>query len=167
MRTGRPEPLAAFDYRGLHRYFLTFCTCQRHRAFVSTEHVDVAWRQILRAAHDQRFAVPAYCFMPDHLHLLIHGQADDSDCRRFVAQAKQLSGFHYWKRFGTHLWQHYGFERTLREHEDTSSVARYIVENPVRAGLVTSPSEYPFLGSSVYALNEILEAVQMRDRWWE
>ncbi len=167
MRTGRPQRLTGFDYRGLHRYFLTFCTYRRHRAFVSADPVDVVWRQILRAASAQRFVVPAYCFMPDHLHLLIEGRTDNSDCRRFIAQAKQLSGFHYGWSGGQPLWQPYGFERTLRSGEDTCSVARYIIENPVRAGLVNAPSDYPFLGSDWYTLGEILEAVQLRDRWWE
>lgn len=167
MRTGRPERLTGFDYRGLHRYFLTFCTYQRRPVFLSADRVETVLRQILRAAHDQHFAVLAYCVMPDHVHLLIEGQADCSDCRRFISKAKQLSGFHYLKMFGQRLWQLYGFERTLRDDEDSLSVARYIAENPVRAGLTLSPSEYPFLGSSVYPLSEILEAVQFGDRWWE
>jgi hypothetical protein len=38
---------------------------------------------------------------------------------------------------------------------------RYIVENPVRAGLVARVEDYPFLGSTVYSIAEILEAVQL------
>jgi hypothetical protein len=40
-------------------------------------------------------------------------------------------------------------------------VARYTLENPVRAGLVTRVEDYPFVGSLVYPVAEILEAVQM------
>ena len=32
MITGRPQHLEGFDYIGTHRYFLTFCTDQRHHA---------------------------------------------------------------------------------------------------------------------------------------
>ena len=35
------------------------------------------------------------------------------------------------------------------------------LENPVRAGLVTCAEEYPFAGSLVYPIAEILAAVQM------
>ena len=165
MHTRRPERLKTFDYLGLHRYFLTFCTVDRQHVFVSAERVDEVRTQFLRAAADERFALLAYCFMPDHVHLLVEGQSDDSDGRRFVAHAKQLSGFHYKKRFGQPLWQKYGFERTLRTREDTLSVARYIFENPLRARLVDDVRKYPFVGSSVYSIEAIVEAVAMDQEW--
>jgi hypothetical protein len=95
----------------------------------------------------------------------VEAQATDSDCRRFIARAKQLSGYHFQKLFGRRLWQRYGFERTLRSNDATWSVARYIVENPIRAGLVERVQDYPFLGSSVYTLNEIVDAVQLHANW--
>jgi REP element-mobilizing transposase RayT len=100
--------------------------------------------------------------MPDHVHLLVEGQSEHSDCRRFISRAKQLSGFHYRRQFGETLWQRYGYERTLRSDETTLSIARYILENPVRAGLVRSAEEYPFLGSGDYTIAQVIEAMQMR-----
>ena len=35
--------------------------------------VESALAEIARAAVDHQFAVTAYCFMPDHLHLLVEG----------------------------------------------------------------------------------------------
>jgi putative transposase len=162
--THRPEHLKSFDYRGRHRYFLTFCTHQRHNAFTVSERVELVMTHILRTSHDQRFEVIAYCFMPDHLHLLIEGSSDSSGCREFIARAKQLSGFYYAKAFGERLWQRYGYEHTLRHEEATLSVARYIVENPLRARLVQRVEDYPFVGSSVYTIEHIIEAVQMEPR---
>jgi putative transposase len=165
MWTGRPQHLRTFDYIGLHRYFLTFCTEQRRRVFVEADRVDVVRTQFLRTSTEQRYALLAYCYMPDHVHLLIEALADDCDGRRFIARAKQYSGYYYKQRFGENLWQRYGFERTLRSDDRTLSVARYIIENPVRAGLVKSPKNYPFLGSDPYSLDEILEAIQLSDDW--
>lgn len=99
--------------------------------------------------------------MPDHLHLLVEALGDDCDGRRFIKSAKQYSGYYYSQQFGERLWQRYGFERTLRDNEATLSVARYIVENPVRAGLMKNPKDYPFVGSDVYSIGEILEAIQL------
>jgi putative transposase len=98
--------------------------------------------------------------MPDHVHLLVQGQTEESDGRTFIKRAKQFSGFYYKQTFGRTLWQRYGFERVLRNDEPTLVVARYIIANPVRAGLVDRVEEYPFVGSCVYELSEILEAVQ-------
>ena len=166
MFTRRPEHLKTFDYIGLHRYFLTFCTGNRQPFFLAPDPVSAVRTQFLRAEHDERFAVLAYCFMPDHVHLLAEGQSDDSDCRRFISRAKQLSGFHYKQQFGQTLWQRYGYERALRSDEATLSVARYILENPIRAGLVTRVQDYAFLGSDMYSVDEILEAVQMNNGWY-
>jgi len=104
--------------------------------------------------------------MPDHVHFLAEGQADDSGCLRFISRAKQFSGFHYKATFRERLWQRFGFEHTLRSEEAALSVARYILENPLRAGLVTRIEDYPFSGSNVYSLEQIREAVQLRDKWY-
>jgi REP element-mobilizing transposase RayT len=105
--------------------------------------------------------------MPDHVHLLVEGQADDSDCRQFIARAKQYSGFHYKAKYGRPLWQRYGYERVLRNDEAAVSVARYILENPLRGKLVERVEDYPFFGSTVYTIAQLLEAVQLRDKWYD
>ena len=164
MLTGKPDHLKTFDYFGLHRYFLTFCTFERQRLFTTRESVDLILLQFQRSAREERFVLIAYCFMPAHVHLLIEAQADDSDARRFIKAAKQDSGFYFKKHLGRQLWQRYGFERTLRRNESTLGVARYIIENPVRARLVQNAEEYPFAGSSVYGFAEIMEAVAFEPR---
>ena len=155
----RPEPLKCFDYIGPYAYFLTFCTDQGHEAFLEPERVEVVSTQILRAAADEQFALTAYCYMPDHLHLLVAGEQENSDCRGFIARSKQFSGFYYQKQFGRRLWQRYGYEHVLRTEEAALSVARYIVENPLRARLASDVRQYPFVGSSLYSLDEILDAL--------
>lgn len=127
--------------------------------------VAAVYLQFLRAAAGSRMAILAYCFMPDHVHLLVEGLSDDSDGRLFIARAKQFSGSHFQKQFGVSLWQRYGFEHTLRSDEGALSVARYILENPVRSGIVKRVQDYPFLGSNVYGLEEVLGALQMHHRW--
>ena len=159
MRARRPRHLTTFDYIGLHRYFLTFCTHSRRRLFVANAAVDLVLEQIVRAGDDDRFAVIAYCFMPDHLHLLVEGQSQCSNCLKFIRRAKQLAGYHYAQRFGHRLWQRYGFEHTLRDNESALAVGRYILENPLRAGLVEKPEDYPFSGSKTHSLRELLDAV--------
>ena len=156
MSTNNPAHLKASDYLGLHRYSLIFCTDRRRHLFVRPDVVMLVLSQISRSAADEHFAIVAYCFMPDGLHLLVEAQSDSSNARRFIARAKQYSGFHYSRTFRRALWQRYGFERVLRDDEGTLVVARYILESPVRAGLVRAPEEYPFLGSKVYPLNHLL-----------
>ena len=98
--------------------------------------------------------------MPDHLHLLVHGESEVAHCKSFIALAKQYSGYYYSKAFRGPLWQRYGYERTLRKDEDTLTVARYILENPVRAGISATVQAYPYVGSLIYELKELLASVQ-------
>jgi putative transposase len=132
MLTKSPGHVKAFNYVGLHRYSLTFCTDRRRELFASPAVVELVLAQISRAATENSFAVIAYCFMPDHVHLLIEGLSDASDFKRFIARAKQYSGFYYKKEHRAVLWQRYGFEHVLRDDELTQVVARYILANPIR-----------------------------------
>jgi putative transposase len=161
MRTGTPGHLTSFDYLGEHRYSLTFCTHNRNRLFTTTERVDLTYGQILRGAREQSGAIVAACFMPDHLHLLIEMESDSSNCLEFISRAKQFSGFHFKQKFGGRLWQRYGYERVLRDEEQTLVVARYIVENPVRTNLATTAWDYPFTRCEKYTVRQIMEAAQM------
>jgi hypothetical protein len=51
----------------------------------------------------------------------------------------------------------------LRDDEKAMTTARYILENPVRAGLAKTVSEYPFVGSQVYELKDLLATMPERD----
>jgi putative transposase len=93
MRSRKTLRLKTFGYLGVHRYSLTICTERRQRLFKRGHVVLLVLSQISRSAADHQFAILAYCFMPNHLHLLVEGLADTSDFRRFVANAKQYSGF--------------------------------------------------------------------------
>jgi REP element-mobilizing transposase RayT len=139
--------LAGFEYRGHYRYFVTICTRERRRLFVAPDVVDLLVLQLRHAAAMTEMAVPAYCVMPDHVHILAEGTTASADFREFVRLFKQTSSFAYARTHGAHLWQRGYFERVLRADEDSVHVTRYIMENPVRAGLVADALAYPFSGS--------------------
>ena len=135
--------LRSFDYLGPHRYFLTFCTCSRQSFFLHGDAVAHVTTHLSQSARDHSFAVIAYCYMPDHLHLLVEGCAIDSSLTEFARVFKQRSSFHWRESCGKTLWQRSYYEHVLRSDESTISVARYILENPLRAGLATRVDEYP------------------------
>ncbi len=96
--------------------------------------------------------------MPDHVHLLIAAQSERSDFERLMKRFKQMTGFTYKKQTGAALWQPGYHERVLRDDDASEAVARYIMENPVRAGLSKQVGEYPHAGSDVYSLDVLLTA---------
>jgi putative transposase len=154
----RPR-LTEQQYLGRCRYSLTLCTSGRHKAFIDKDAVTLTLSQILRAGKEHRFALTAYCFMPDHVHLLVEGCAPHCNLERYVHAAKQFSGFAYARHAERRLWQHSYFDHALRGNESTQRAVRYILENPIRAGLVRIVDEYPFSGSETLTWKELLELV--------
>jgi len=97
--------------------------------------------------------------MPDHLHLLAEATRKDSDLKRFIKAAKQLSGYYFKRARREALWQRYGYEHVLRDEESTPAIIKYIIENPIRAGLAVQPLDYPHWGSFVCSREELLEYI--------
>ena len=152
-----PAPLSDFDYTGPHRYFLTWCCFERQPLFSQRPVVENTTAQILRACEPSGIAVVAYCFMPDHLHLLVEGVATDADGRQFFRLAKQYAGYGHSQAFGGRLWQRYGYEHVVRSTQTSRAVARYMLENPVRAGLVKSIGDWPHSGAPTTSLGALIE----------
>ncbi|MBI2189477.1 MAG: transposase [Acidobacteria bacterium] len=109
--------------------------------------VGIAHRQIRRTADEEQFAVLAYCFMPDHVHLVVGGTHETSDLRRFVKVSKQrvAHALNTARRISP-TWQEGFYERVLRSAEATDVVIRYVLDNPVRAGMVAKAEDYPYSG---------------------
>lgn len=157
----RLRRLRGFAYAGPHRYSLTFCAHDRQPLFANRALADCVREQILRAAGQDGYIVVAYCIMPNHMHLLVEGDDDCSSLSDFAKRAKQYSGFHGKKIIGAPVWQTGYFERVLRETEDTRTVVAYILDNPVRRGLVEDARDYPLSGSGLYAMSDLLDLVQI------
>jgi putative transposase len=155
-----PPRLPAFDYRGFHRYLLTICTYDRDPVFSRTDFATTATEHLRQCAEQSHFAVIAYCFMPDHLHVLCAGENDEADFREFVRVFKQKSAYYAKLELGITLWQRSFYEHVLRNDESTELAARYLLANPVRAGLVESPEEYPYLGSFVTTVQDLMMRAQ-------
>ena len=155
----RPHRLDANSYRGFRPYFLTIGTRARVQLFTDPAVVSLVVSQFLQAAATEGFALTAYCFMPDHVHLIVVGRLATSELARFVHLAKQRSGFLFKRAFGRPLWQESFYERVIRGSDDLAEYVAYTINNPVRAGLVSDPVDYPFWGSENYSRHELLQFV--------
>jgi putative transposase len=139
----RPQRFKTFSYRGRYRYLLTFCTARRSPLFVRNEVVDTALHRIQQTATEEHFAIAAYCFMPDHVHLVLEGTTDDADARRFAKIAKQRVVYSLRQEHGLRgVWQEGYHDWILRPEYSIHEAVRYVLENPVRAGLVKCAEEY-------------------------
>ena len=160
MARRRPPHLSPDAYQGGQRIFFTLCTFGRHRCFEDADVVAFVREQLLTVAARDEAEVIAYCFMPDHLHLLATGRSESANIKKSVDAFRRQSAYHYKRRWSRRLWQDGYFDRVLRREESTASVVRYVVANPVRAGLVREPGEYGFSGSSDYSLEELIRSLE-------
>ena len=156
----RPPRIPGFDYLGPHQYFVTFCTFKRAAMLDDPAIASLALMHFRRTARASDFSILAYCLMPDHVHMLVEGTTATSDFRRFMKRLKQASAQAFSHRTHRRLWQEGYYDHVLRADEDAKSIARYILANPVRAGLAKTPLEYPHVGSDAWTLEELIESVQ-------
>ena len=126
-------------------YYLTVTTLFRRPVF---RDVDAA--RAVSALHGHppvwgRSRCLAWVLMPDHWHGLIElgpidtlstliGRIKGATANAINAQRKTRGG----------VWSDGFHDHAIRRDQDVVSVARYIVLNPVRAGLVQRVGEYPF-----------------------
>jgi REP element-mobilizing transposase RayT len=125
--------------------------------FETAATVDSVRAQFQQSSALFDFEIPAYCFMPDHMHALLLASSEQADFLELVRRFKQLSGFDYRRTHDQRLWQPGFYERILRDDEATEAVARYILENPIRAGLTQALGEYPFAWSDTDDLASLVE----------
>jgi putative transposase len=147
------------------RYFLTFVTHRRQHHFTKDGAVTLVWLQLLRAARQEGVEILAFCFMPDHVHLVVVATYDAYDFLAFIRRAKQLSGYYYSRRFNQRLCQPDSYEHVLRDNEATEAVIRYVIENPLKAGLVERLEDYPTFGSMIYPRDASIEFLQFPGQW--
>ena len=160
----RPPRLSTFDYLGLHGYFLTFGVRDRRSVFVDNDIVTLVRSRFLEQASAYAFAILVDCFMPDHVHLLVEATTDQSELRPFVARAKQRAAFDFSRQYGYRLWHEGYHDRVLRSDESTPGVIRYIIANPVRAGLVDDPRDFPYWGSGMWTREALLDFIAIEGR---
>ena len=86
--------------------------------------------------------------MPDHVHWLI--KLGSQSLQNLMRDVKSYSGFHLKQQIQQQsgatpvvIWQKGYHDHALRREECVQDVARYVVMNPVRAGIVQSVREYP------------------------
>jgi REP element-mobilizing transposase RayT len=135
--------LDRLSYTGQSAYFITLCCDGRRPVFSNAMTAARLVDNLRDTSLIYRFAVHAYCVMPDHFHALVAGREPASDLLRFVKNLKQTSSAEYQKEFNRALWQKQFYDHILRERDSSDGVAGYIWMNPVRKGLCSDPREYP------------------------
>lgn len=125
-------------------YFVTTATYKRRVVFDDLVPGRILVRQFALEQSRGDLQSLAFVVMPDHFHWLVQLNIG-GDLSRCMQRTKSLAARALNSRIGSsgRIWQDGYHDHALRRDEDLAGVARYIVANPVRAGLVTSIRDYP------------------------
>ena len=138
--------LLRHHYQG-HAVVLWTLTLEHRATGWLKESFHLRFRELmLHAAAREKVWCPAYCLMPDHLHLVWMGMRRESD---------QLNAMRFLRRqiapaLKPHKFQHQAHDHVLREDERKrgafARVCFYVLANPGRAKLVAEGEGWPFSG---------------------
>lgn len=130
-------------------YFVTCCTQDRRRILASPGVHQILREEWSRMAVQRGWLVGRYVVMPDHVHFFVSAAPDaGTDLALAIGKWKEWTA----KRMSRSgwavapVWQREFFDHLLRSADSKDQKWSYVVENPVRAGLVRDSVEWPYRG---------------------
>jgi putative transposase len=121
-------------------WFLTICCQARQINQIAREEVGPSFLETIQYRHVRGlWWTWLALLMPDHVHLLLSFPVDGRGMAYLVTEWKRWTA----RTYGIN-WQRDFFDHRIRRDESFSEKAQYILNNPVRAGLVKSWEEWPF-----------------------
>ena len=118
-------------------YLVTAVTLDRQPVFARFDAARMLIACLRAEATQESAETLAFVVMPDHLHWLL-SLGSVADLAAVVQVVKSVSAH----RVGGKVWQRGFHDRAIRREEDLPAVARYVVANSVRAGLVQRVGAY-------------------------
>jgi len=119
-------------------YLVTAVTWQRRPLFRSLSAARCLIQSLQNEQQRGNADTLAFVVMPDHLHWLLE-LTGTSDLSLVIQAVKSVTAH----RLGGKVWQDGFHDHALRKEEDVRTTARYVVDNPLRAGLVSRLGDYP------------------------
>jgi len=137
----------------------TLCVHDKNPIFQDSMVIEAFIKLLYATAEESRCIVPVYCFMPDHLHIILTGAEPQADLWKMIVSFKQKTGYWLSRNMPTALWQKDFYDHIIRTEKTIATQVRYILDNPVRKGLVSSWRDYPYKGSIGCSLDDVLSGI--------
>lgn len=124
-------------------YFVTI-DCWAHRQLLKGEVAEILTDQILQCRRKGYYLLHEFCVLPNHLHVLFTPRGHTT-LEKAVQMIKGGASYRIGKRRKfLALWQDGYHDWRCRNESQGASYAAYIRENPVKAGLVEKPGDWPY-----------------------
>ncbi len=122
---------------------------RERRPLLANPHAHETLRDLWkRSAEMNGWWVGDYILMPDHVHFFARASRSADTMKDWIKMWKSVSSRRIAAEQGIKgtIWQKDYFDRFLRSGENYSEKWAYVERNPVRAGLVAQPEEWPYRG---------------------
>lgn len=129
-------------------YFITFNIHNRSSIFEDVKIARLFCKHIAVNEKKNQCKWLTWVLMPDHFHGLLQ-LGEKVQLSKVIAELKGTTAYKInaeLDRKGK-LWQTSFYDHALREEENRKNIARYIVANPLRKGLVKDIKKYPYWNS--------------------
>ena len=127
---------------------VTTCTFQRRRELANATLHEIC--QEVWSSTEQLYGwiVERYVLMPDHVHFFCAPRQDLCKLATFVGKWKEWTAKYAQQRCSAEMpfWQPEFFDHALRSSESYDQKWHYVRQNPLRAGLVKRPEDWPYQG---------------------
>jgi putative transposase len=99
----------------------------------------------LRHFHGQAYQLVCYCLMPNHVHVVLSLPDDAPPLTKTFQRLKGYTALQANKHLGLTgpFWQPETYDHLIRSPEEMQRVIAYVLNNPVKAGLVESWEQWP------------------------
>ena len=127
-------------------YFVTSCTAGR-LALLANDQIHQTFLDFARQARDRGAWVGRYILMPDHVHLFVTVEDERIRLSEWIRSLKtSISKALRSREEPSPHWQKGFFDHIMRGSESYSQKWDHVRANPVRAGLVARPEDWPYAG---------------------
>jgi putative transposase len=126
---------------------LTAVTVRRRAEFAAFDSALAVAREIRNLERCGIWMIHAWVLMPDHLHVLADLRFGTLGWAMRTLKGRTARRINAAQGFTERLWQPGYHDRAIRAEDDLRAIARYVVANPLRAGLVRRLADYPFWGA--------------------
>ncbi len=148
LKPGRRHPYRLNDesYRNVNLPITVTCTARRRFPVLVDSTAEIVAQTLMQASDRRDAKLIAYCVMPDHLHFLIHLDADDTPpqfLRYFKGEASRRINV-AWRKPGAFRWQRSYWDTFAHDVEAMEEQIAYVLHNPVRWELCDRAEDWPF-----------------------
>lgn len=125
-------------------YAVTATTFRRERLFSDHACATILAEELHRLANDGSIDPMTWVVMPDHLHWLFALRKGSLGGCMHLLKGRSANAINRAHGRSGPVWQAGYFDHAIRNGESLRRHAQYMIENPIRAGLVAEITAYPY-----------------------